>query len=97
MFEESGKTIFGFWLIIKPKQTKSVVVKYRTPVPFVDDKYILLWQKQSGTGQDQIGFSFNIPEGKGVLNQSAGLQLIGDSLVLDSDLAEDRSVDILFR
>ena len=97
VFEESGKTVFGFWLVTKPKQMKSIVLKYRTQVSIIDGKYNLLWQKQSGTGRDQVGFSFKVPGGKRVLNQNVELQTIGDSLVLDSDLAEDRSIDILFR
>lgn len=97
VFEESGKTVFGFWLIAKTKQTKSVTLKYRTPTSLVDGKYNLLWQKQSGTDQDQISFSFKLPEGKMVLNQGVGLQTVGDSLVLSSDLIVDREIDINFR
>ena len=62
-----------------------------------EGKHGLLWQKQSGTGQDQVSFSIKLPEGKSVINQSAGLQAIGDRLVLNSDLAEDREIDILFK
>jgi hypothetical protein len=97
VFEESGKTVFGFWLITKSKQTKSVVLRYQTPILVTNGKYNFLWQKQSGTDNDQIGFNFKLPEGKVVINQSVGLQTIGDSLVLNSDLIEDRGVDILFR
>lgn len=95
VFEESGKTVFGFWLITKPKQTKSVTLKYKTPTSVADGKYSLLWQKQSGTGQDQIGFSFKLPDGKSMLNKSAELQTIGNSLILNSDLSVDREIDIL--
>ena len=97
MFEESGKTVFGFWLITKPGQTKSVTLKYRTSTLLADGKYNLLWQKQSGTGNDQIGFNFKLPEGKNVLNQSSGLQTIGDNLVLNSDLSVDRKFEVEFR
>lgn len=94
-FEESGKTVFGFWLIVKPKQTKSVVLKYRTPGAEGADKgYVLYWQKQSGTGSDHINFIFKLPEGKKVVSQSPGLQLLGNNLVLDSDLSIDRAIDI---
>ena len=96
--EESGKTVFGFWLIVKPKQTKSVVLKYHTPVAgATSGGYALYWQKQSGTGGDHINFSFKLPDGASVVDKSPGLQLLGNSLVLNSDLAEDRSIDITFR
>lgn len=58
VFEESDKTVFGFWLLIKPGENKSVIVNYQTP-PAADGNYSLLWQKQSGTGADPIRFSFN--------------------------------------
>lgn len=54
VFEESGRTVFGFWLITKPGQTKSVTLKYsvteETAAP--NGKFSLYWQKQSGTGSD---------------------------------------------
>lgn len=96
--EESGKTVFGFWLIVKPKQTKSVVLKYHTPVTEAAGRgYSLYWQKQSGTGGDHINFSFKLPDSASVTDKSSGLQLLGDNLVLNSDLSVDREIDITLR
>lgn len=98
VFEESGKTVFGFWLVVKPKQTKSVVLKYHTPAAgAIGGGYALYWQKQSGTGGDHINFSFKLPDGASVTDKSPGLQLLSNNLVLNSDLAEDRNIDITFR
>lgn len=95
--EESGKTVFGFWLIVKPKQTKSVVLKYHTPAAGATaGGYALYWQKQSGTGGDHINFSFKLPDGASVVNKNPGLQLLGDNLVLNSDLSVDREIEINF-
>lgn len=97
-FEESGKTAFGFWLIVKPKQTKSVVLKYRTPVAeAAGGSYNLYWQKQSGTGKDLLNFSFKLPEGAMVVNYSPDLQPLGDNLVLNSDLSVDREIRMQFK
>ena len=96
VFEESGKTGFGFWLVVKPKGTRSVTLNYKLPAGSADG-YRLFWQKQSGTGADNINFSFKLPEGKKVINQSAGVQTIGDNLALNSDLLVDRNIDITFR
>ena len=96
--EESGKTVFGFWLIVKPKEMKSVVLKYRTPIAeAAGGSYNLYWQKQSGTGGDHINFSFKVPPNSSVINQSPDLQLLGDSLILNSDLSIDREIKIQFR
>jgi hypothetical protein len=97
VFEESGKTVFGFWLIVKPKQTKSVVLKYRIPVTgATSGEYTLYWQKQSGTGGGHINFSFKLPDGALIVNQSPDLQRLGDNLVLNSDLSVDREIKISF-
>ncbi len=93
--QEGDKTVFGFWLVIKPGQKGSVVLNYDTPGDIAKDvNYQLYWQKQSGTGKDPINFSFKIPDGKNVLSQSDDLQLMGNSLILNSDLSVDRQIDI---
>jgi len=97
VFEESSKTVFGFWLITKPKQTKSVTIKYKVPVSVADGKYNLFWQKQSGTGNDQISFSFKVPEGKSAISRISNMQILGDNLVLNSDLLTDRDVEITLK
>ena len=53
VFEESGKTVFGFWMITKPRKTSSVTVTYHVPVS-TSGRYTLYWQKQSGTEHDMI-------------------------------------------
>ena len=98
VFEESGRTVFGFWLIVKPKETKSVVLKYITPAAeVVAGNYNFYWQKQSGTDNDYVNFSFKLPYGASVTGKSPSLQLLGDNLVLNSDLSVDREIDIIFK
>lgn len=53
VFEESGKTVFGFWMITKPKKTSTVTVRYHTSAQLTDT-YQLYWQKQSGSDGDQM-------------------------------------------
>ncbi|MEX2053026.1 MAG: DUF4012 domain-containing protein [Candidatus Paceibacterota bacterium] len=96
VFEESGKTVFGFWLNTGPGQNKSVVVKYKVPAQLTGSGYSLLWQKQSGTNEDKIKFGFKLPDGKQPLQYNSELQPLGDSLILSSDLAVDREINIKF-
>ncbi len=96
VFEESGKTVFGFWLITKPKESKMVTIKYTLPAGNADG-YHLLWQKQSGTNTDHVDFSFKVSDGKQATSQNPDMHLIGDSLVLNSDLSVDRNIDIEFK
>lgn len=97
VFQESGKTVFGFWLVVKPHDKKTVSLSYTVPAGSAADGYHLYWQKQSGTDHDQISFSFKLPDDKQALSRSEGLQLVGNTLTLDSDLLLDREVDIKFR
>ena len=98
VYQESDRTVFGFWLITKPHEKKIVSLSYYTPDSAADaSNYKLFWQKQSGTGADPINFSFKLPYDTRVLKQSDGLQTIGDTLVLTSDLSIDREIDIDFK
>ncbi len=96
VFEESNMTVFGFWLNTGPKQNKSATVKYRVPRQIVKGEYGLLWQKQSGTDEDKIKFRFELPDGKQPIQYNSELQPLGDSLILSSDLSEDREIKIKF-
>ncbi|MEK7583028.1 MAG: DUF4012 domain-containing protein [Patescibacteria group bacterium] len=98
MFEESGKTVIGFWMITKPRKTSSVSITYHILKDTLDlgaDKYTLLWQKQSGTDGDHATVSIQIPDGKKISQQSDGIQLLGANAVLDTDLSVDREVKVV--
>ncbi len=98
VFQESYRTVFGFWLITKPKQTQSVILKYHTPSNALNiSNYDLFWQKESGTSQDKINFSLTMPDGKKFINQSGNLQLMGNNLTMASDLLVDREIDVEFK
>ena len=68
IFEESGKTVFGNWVYVSPKE--SVTVKYTYQLPFsvfVDEKaetatYSLLAQKQSGSIPGTFVFDAEYPK-----------------------------------
>lgn len=94
VYEEAGKTVFGFWLITKPQESKFVALTYRTPDIINEKGYDLLWQKQAGTGQDQLSYSFEIPEGKSATNLSDNLQLAGNKIFMSSDLSIDREISV---
>ena len=94
VFEESGRTVFGFWLVVKPKETKSAVLAYRTPLAIDDNRYDLLWQKQAGTGSDPIRFSFLVPSGRQAASNSEGLRVAGGKAAWSSDLTIDRNISL---
>lgn len=54
IYRESGKTVFGNWLQLKPGETQTATIKYRLPFKLAreaeaDFYYSLLAQKQSGS------------------------------------------------
>jgi hypothetical protein len=98
VYEESGKTVFGFWLVVKPKEKRTVTLNYKTPTATADrEVYDLLWQKQSGTDNIPFSFSFQLPDGKRVFNQTAGLNSIGSSLMTNSNLDVDKEIKIEYK
>ncbi len=94
VFEESGRTVFGFWIVIRPGNSKTVTLKYSTKNQMADDSYHLLWQKQSGTVSDKMIFNFKIPDGKQLESNTDGGQLMGNNFIFNSDLSTDRLIDI---
>lgn len=68
VFEESGKTVFGNWVYVSPKE--SVIVTYTYVLPFrfdMQDKknphiFSLLSQKQAGLKERQYSYSITYPE-----------------------------------
>lgn len=47
-YEESGKTEFGFWLLVRPGETREVRVKWKTPSRYAERDYELYIQRQPG-------------------------------------------------
>lgn len=98
VFQENGKTVFGFWMITKPRKTSSVSIAYHVSSDAVDlaaNTYALLWQKQSGTEGDHATVSIAVPDGKTVSQSSDGLQLLGRNAVFNTDLSVDREVKVV--
>lgn len=68
VFEESGKTVFGNWVYVSPKESVTVEYTYRLPFKVIlsDDSdtvlYSLLAQKQSGAVPGKFTFAMQYPK-----------------------------------
>lgn len=69
IFEESGKTVFGNWVYVSPKEEVTVIYRYKLPfkMDFKEftvsaDIYKALIQKQSGSEGSNFEFSISFPE-----------------------------------
>jgi len=93
VFEETGKTVFGTWLITNAGSSKELKISYKLPlkIDFNNDagKYNLYWQKQPGT-KISANFSASVPSDWQIIwdNASAGSAQASDleqSFALDKD------------
>ncbi len=88
VFSESGKTVFGTWLVTKPKKTSVFEVEYKLPfgIEFKNDvgKYNLYLQKQPGT-EARADVKVNPPDNLRVIWDNALTNEFKKSLVLDTD------------
>lgn len=93
VFEESGKTVFGFWMLTNPKSSSKAIIKYSLKNSS-SDKYSLYWQKQSGTigDKNKINASFRLIGDGIVADAVPELKAAGYYLVFNSDLAVDREI-----
>lgn len=76
--EDSGKTVFGAWVYVSPKE--SVTVEYRYRLPFRIDmaalkqgepaSYSILFQKQSGSPGSSVSSAISLPENVAVIWQT---------------------------
>lgn len=96
--EDAGKTVFGAWVYVSPKE--SVTVEYRYRLPFRIDmealkkdegeSYSILYQKQSGSIGSTLVSSILSPEGTRIIWQTEpNLVPYGRELRLESTLETD--------
>jgi hypothetical protein len=69
VFEESGRTVFGFWHVINPGRTRTITISWQLPfqASFAPPGYTLLFQRQSGV-DGTFQHSIALPRGSSVLN-----------------------------
>lgn len=96
-WEEASKAVFGFWLFLSPGETKSVTVKYKTPLQLTEGEYLLMVQKQPGTPSDAFRFSFSLPENKKVVFRYPALQMEDRQAFFQTELTKDFVFGIKFQ
>lgn len=62
-YQESGKTGFGFWMVVDPGEIKTVELEYRIPAELARKDYELFVQKQPGLELKSFDFSVSLPDG----------------------------------
>jgi len=90
---ESGKTFFGNWVILKGGETKTITLKYLLPFKIKNniDRHSLLLQKQPGVPDIAFDYEINFP-GRRIewQNFQEGSSLQASRLALKSVLNKDQ-------
>lgn len=94
IFKESGKTEFGFWVIVDPGQTKKVELEYFLPAKTNKD-YSLYVQKQPGLRIEDFEFNFTASGEQSLENAEPILNKVGDNYILKGIL--DKDLDLKFQ
>ncbi len=95
VFIESGKTVFGFWLITDPKKSKSVRLSYHVSSDVLKDgRYGLYWQKQSGSEGDTAHMTLQASDGLHITNKTPLLKNVGSALLWDDKLTTDQQFEV---
>lgn len=102
--EDAGKTVFGAWVYVSPKE--SVTVEYRYRLPFRIDlasdgaagSYAAVYQKQSGSEGSRLFSTVAFPAAaEPVWQTGPNLIRYGRELRSETDLRTDRYVGAVFR
>ncbi|OGN08441.1 MAG: hypothetical protein A2750_01835 [Candidatus Yanofskybacteria bacterium RIFCSPHIGHO2_01_FULL_45_42] len=94
---ESGKTVFGFWMIVNPGETKTVELEYSIPLEYARSDYKLLVQKQPGLTIDNFEFVLDVSKETQVVKSLPLLSQIGSLYSLDMALDKDLLISIGFK
>ncbi len=99
--QEIGKTVFGGFISIEPKEQGTITLRYRLPERiaerYTQGAYSLIAQKQAGTLAH--GFALDIKTSGRLQSHSPseGAEVKGDTIHFSSDLRTDRVFDVSFR
>lgn len=93
--EDLGKTVFGGYLIVEPRDTKTITLAYLLPPNVMESSYTLYAQKQAGTEAHPLLVSLQF--GKKIKGwQPTGFHVVrkGDTITFPTDLRVDRQFKV---
>lgn len=96
VYEESGKTGFAFWMVNKPKETKTVTLTYSIPQNLVTKNYSLYIQKQPGLVVPNFDYSVFSTEAFGIKSSNPALSNSLSKYTLNTSLEQDLPLKIEF-
>ena len=100
---DRGYTFFDNFLVLPPGQRRAAAFRYLLPEvvtiePDGISHYRLAIDKQSGTGNQRMKITVNLPPGSELISSDPRPSTIGNqALVFDMELAKDQQIDVQYR
>jgi nucleoside-diphosphate-sugar epimerase len=98
LYEESGKTVFGYGIEVAPQTTTTLVLGFDLPknLAIAEDRrfFDLYWQKQPGSHNTKSSFVFTPPFGMEVAGMSSGVTSVGKVVKWTDHLNRDQNLSI---
>ncbi len=92
VFQEAGKTGFGFWMLVDPGTTKTVQVEYTVPTAYARSDYRFVLQKQPGLSLRNFQFDLALPPGISLADSAPNLRKAGNFYTFSGVLERDLEV-----
>jgi hypothetical protein len=89
VFEESGKTGFGFWMTVQPGSVEDVQIEYVVPARYISADYSLYIQRQPGLSMSDVEVTIQKDSGTRVTSSQPAMQEWPDSWRVHSKLVQD--------
>lgn len=97
---QSGKSIFGFLMMVPTKTTKLLSISYELPKPFPvlpgSSYYSYVFQKQPGTKEDPLSVVIHYPQSLVIKDTNAQVFRENQIVTLSTNLSEDRLFEVEF-
>lgn len=104
VFEESGKTVFGNWVYVSPKEEVTVTYTYTLPFRVIPKNseniksFSSLAQKQSGSMGRKYSYTLQYPKEWSIVYKNKNMEEVtaGELLIKDTDWNMDTFIGVVF-
>jgi hypothetical protein len=96
IYEESGRTVFGFWLVVEPGETKETQIQWTTPHAYAGTDYALYIQRQPGLEVSGLTWELSVTGSVRLGQSSPALTATNGIWRLSHPLATDLPISVSF-
>lgn len=98
VYQESGHTVVATSFLLETDQARQIQIVYRPRLPAMSNRYVVLIQKQPGTGALPLRISITPPGGaRPIAGSPPGMVWADGRGVWQGDLAQDREIVLTWK